>query len=160
VATSTGLYATNAFDGANTQWIHQAPDLIGNAVCDVVVTRESDGLVVVGTHGNGVYSANVTSVGQAVGINTVASRIRALAVLPNPASSATGLSVSFTSTVNGVVVIDVLNPTGQLMFSKNVSAAVGTQTIRLPVADSWTVGVYFVRLRHGNDSRVVKWMKF
>ncbi|HZG00067.1 MAG TPA: T9SS type A sorting domain-containing protein [Chitinophagales bacterium] len=160
VATSTGLYATDFFDGANTQWVHQAPDLIGNAVCDVVVTREADGLVAVGTHGNGVYSANVTSVGHAVGVSGIASRVRDLRVMPNPASAASGLTVSFISAANGPVVFDVLNPTGQVVFSKNASAIVGTQTMRLPVQSEWNAGVYFVRLRHASDSRSVKWVKF
>lgn len=61
VATSTGLYATDTLKGLNTKWIQQSPSEIGNAVCEMIVTRPSDGLVTVATHANGIFSANITS---------------------------------------------------------------------------------------------------
>ncbi len=60
--TSVGLYATSTLDGMNTEWVQEAPDVIGNAIVDMVAVRESDGLVVAATHGAGVFKANVTAV--------------------------------------------------------------------------------------------------
>lgn len=57
--TSTGLYATNAINGATTNWVQEGATSIGNTVVTRVRSRGIDGLVAVGTHGNGVYSANV-----------------------------------------------------------------------------------------------------
>ena len=59
LATSTGMYVTQALDGAQTNWTPEAEDLIGNVVVSMIATRSGDGLVVAGTHGRGVYSATV-----------------------------------------------------------------------------------------------------
>ncbi|MCZ6694047.1 MAG: hypothetical protein O6939_09090, partial [Bacteroidetes bacterium] len=53
--TSTGLYSTSTLSGASTIWTQENPTKIGSVVVDQVRTK--DGLVVVGTHGNGLYSA-------------------------------------------------------------------------------------------------------
>ena len=66
VGTSTGLYSTDVLNGASTIWTQVDPTGIGNVVVEQVRSRE-DGLVVVGTHGNGLYSANFeVSVGVSV----------------------------------------------------------------------------------------------
>ena len=56
VGTSTGLYSTRQLNGANTLWVQEGQSTIGNVVVDMIDNRPSDGLVVVATHGNGVYS--------------------------------------------------------------------------------------------------------
>ena len=42
--------------GSSTVWQQEAPSAIGNVVVDRVRVRPQDGLVLVGTHGKGVYS--------------------------------------------------------------------------------------------------------
>jgi len=59
--TSTGLYATATLNGMSTVWVQQGKSTIGNVVVEMVKSRQADGLVVAGTHGNGVYSAKYTS---------------------------------------------------------------------------------------------------
>ena len=58
VGTSTGLYSTKVIDGSNTIWTLEGNSTIGNVVVNHIVSRNNDGLVVVGTHGNGLYSAD------------------------------------------------------------------------------------------------------
>lgn len=60
VGTSTGLYSTTTLDGNSTVWTQEGASVIGNVVVTMIKTRE-DGHVAVGTHGNGMYSANYTS---------------------------------------------------------------------------------------------------
>ncbi|MEM9666805.1 MAG: PKD domain-containing protein, partial [Bacteroidota bacterium] len=67
VATSTGLYSTTTLNGANTVWAKEGAQVIGNVVVDMIASRPEDGLVVVGTHGRGVYSASITPAGQGGG---------------------------------------------------------------------------------------------
>ncbi len=55
VGTSTGLYSTTALNGSSTQWASEGSETIGNVVVDALAGRDSDGTVVVGTHGNGVF---------------------------------------------------------------------------------------------------------
>jgi len=58
VGTSTGLYSTRDLNGSSTIWVQEGSSSIGNIVVNHIVTRD-DGQIVVGTHGNGVYSAIV-----------------------------------------------------------------------------------------------------
>ena len=56
LASSTGLYSTNRLDSNATVWQPEGPNTIGNVVCDMVVSRTSDNLIAVATHGAGVFS--------------------------------------------------------------------------------------------------------
>ena len=58
--TSTGLYSTQALSGMATVWVQEGASTIGNVVVDAIDTRSSDGLVVVGTHGNGAFSGTAS----------------------------------------------------------------------------------------------------
>lgn len=58
VGTSTGLYATTSLTGGTVTWVQENSSGIGEVVVEHLVSRMSDGLVLAGTHGNGIYSAN------------------------------------------------------------------------------------------------------
>jgi len=60
-ATSTGLYSTTLLNGASTLWVQEGGSSIGNVVVDMVVARNSDGLVAAATHANGIYSATIVT---------------------------------------------------------------------------------------------------
>ena len=57
VGTSVGLFSTTDLDGASTTWSQESSELIGNVVVDHFAAKASDGTIVAGTHGNGIYSA-------------------------------------------------------------------------------------------------------
>ncbi|MBI2618866.1 MAG: T9SS type A sorting domain-containing protein [Ignavibacteriales bacterium] len=59
VATSTGLYSATSLNGSSTVWSLEGASVIGNVVVDMIDFRASDGVVVVGTHGTGIYSSNI-----------------------------------------------------------------------------------------------------
>jgi len=61
VAASTGLYATDSLMGIATRWVNIGHNMIGNVVVDMVKTRSEDGLVVVATHGNGIFTTHISS---------------------------------------------------------------------------------------------------
>lgn len=58
LGTSTGLYSTQALDGANTEWGQEASDVIGNVVTEDVAARIADGDIAAGTHGRGMLSGD------------------------------------------------------------------------------------------------------
>ncbi|HAA00289.1 MAG TPA: hypothetical protein DCD96_01450 [Flavobacteriales bacterium] len=60
VGTSVGLYSTNQLNGINTIWQQEAPGVIGNSIVNMIKARASDGKMVVATHGNGIFSAQLT----------------------------------------------------------------------------------------------------
>ncbi len=62
VATSTGMYGTDSLRGTATTWVQLGANTIGNVSCDMIETRVSDGLVVLATHANGMYSTHISSV--------------------------------------------------------------------------------------------------
>ena len=59
--TSTGLYSTSLLDGENTVWSQEGSETIGNMVIDDIEGRHFDGFIVAGSHGNGIYSATISS---------------------------------------------------------------------------------------------------
>lgn len=60
LATSTGIYYTNALNGASTVWTQEAVNSIGNVVCVHMDFRSSDNTLVVGTHGRGSFQTQIT----------------------------------------------------------------------------------------------------
>lgn len=57
VATTTGLYSTTQLNGTSTVWAQEGAGTIGNVVCDMVISRQTDGKVIVATQGSGVFSS-------------------------------------------------------------------------------------------------------
>lgn len=64
VGTSVGLFMTKDLKGDQTVWEQQAVDVVGNIVVSNIRTRPVEGLVMISTHGNGVFIG-----GYDVGIN-------------------------------------------------------------------------------------------
>ncbi len=90
VGTSTGLYSTTTLDGVNTVWSPEDEMGMGNVVVEHMVTRVSDGLVVAGTHGNGVYSANFevsAGLDNDLGINAITAPITGLQTTAEPVTT-------------------------------------------------------------------------
>ncbi len=57
VGTSVGLFTTKSLNGTSTVWEQENLNGLGSLVVEHMAVRQSDGLVVAGTHGNGVFSA-------------------------------------------------------------------------------------------------------
>ncbi len=154
--TSTGLYSTLALAGATTTWSLEAPDLVGNVVVDRLATRPSDGLIVAGTHGRGVYSLTLPIT------TAVADELpRSLPVLgqnvPNPFNPLTHISFDLPDGgQTSLVVYDVAGrqvrtlvtgtlPAGGHTFSWNGADDAGRQV---------GAGVYLYQLRSGTIDEV------
>lgn len=107
-ATSTGLYSTFHLDGADTIWRRESDDLVGTVVVDMLKVRPSDSLVVVGTHGKGVYSLEVPA---GTAAPEAASRLSMDGNTPNPFNPRTRLHFSVDR--DGPVVISVRDVAGR-----------------------------------------------
>jgi hypothetical protein len=59
--TSTGLYSTAFLDDDYTVWQQEAINSIGNMMVYMLDSRPSEGYLAAATYGNGMYSANYTS---------------------------------------------------------------------------------------------------
>jgi hypothetical protein len=59
VGTSTGLYSTTSLNGNATVWTKEGANSIGNAVVVDLKLRTADNRLLVGTHGNGMFTTDV-----------------------------------------------------------------------------------------------------
>ncbi len=132
--TSVGLFATDTLNGTETIWSPVAENTIGNAVVEMIETRPLDGLVVVATHGKGVFSTNITSVDVVAGVKEI--KMTSMAeVYPNP--------------VEDVLTVKMNQATKELSIYTFNGALVKTvksinKTTQIDVSEL-TSGVYFIR---------------
>ncbi len=154
--TSTGLYATDTLINNATVWVQQGTNNIGSAVVDMIDSRTTDGLVVVATHGSGVFSTNITSVNQITSVKNILAEQVNFSVYPNPVSDV--LNVEWDtqlSTKN--LKLSVINELGQIVISfQNVKQS--TSKISLPVGDL-PKGVYYLKIGNGKLSNAKKFIK-
>lgn len=92
LGTSIGLFSTTELNGDSTHWHMEGENSIGNVVVDMLDYRASDQWLVVGTHGNGIYAADVSIRDTATGIKDVRRMEPAFNLHPNPASEEVWLS--------------------------------------------------------------------
>ncbi len=142
-ATSTGLYATDVIDGANTTWVRQNPDGIGATVVAHVTSRPSDGRVLVGTHGLGMFNG-MPGQPVAIGDETLAAQVT-LSASPSPATSHT--TIRYTLAGPSDVTLRVYDATGRVVRTVLSGERVGGGEQMAPVSVSdLAAGVYFTRL--------------
>jgi hypothetical protein len=72
VGTSVGLYSTVTLSGGATAWVKEgAGTALEYAIVNSLAQRYSDNVLVIGTHGNGMWFANIGSPGIVTGFNPV-----------------------------------------------------------------------------------------
>ena len=79
------IYGTNKIQGQETNWTQMGANTIGNVVCEQVKTRAADSLVVLATHGNGIYTTKIQSVEDVIEVTEFEIQNN-LNVYPNPAN--------------------------------------------------------------------------
>jgi photosystem II stability/assembly factor-like uncharacterized protein len=159
VATSTGLYATDSLNGLNTVWVQQGASTIGNAVCNVVETRPSDGLIVVATHGDGMFTGTITNISQITTVKNIDAVASDIKVFPNPATGGHATLEFELKTKQKVLVTlhDELGRSIRIIHSGDLPA--GTQRIGI---DQGTMpkGIYYCTIWAGGtrQSRQLIWI--
>jgi hypothetical protein len=132
LGTSTGLYATDTLKNTATTWVRQGVGNVGSSIVDMIDTRVSDGLVVVGTHGNGMYSTHLTSIQNITGIKSNFYSAADFKIFPNPASSvltiqlpdefpAVNLQATILNDLGQTVRMVFLTPNSNTSYSTNVN---------------------------------------
>lgn len=154
IGTSTGLYSTALLDGDNTVWEQESPDLIGNVPINMLASRGSDGLVAVGTHGSGVFTAHMPAA--PIGISE-ASALSTSHAWPNPATDL--VNITYYLPDAGEVDAMVFDLNGRAVFRKRLGTRpVGNSLFTWDVRDGAGAraapGMYFVRLSSGDVSRL------
>ena len=155
VATSTGLYSTDALNGLSTVWVQEGPNTIGNVVVDMVISRAYDGNIVVGTHGNGVYSNKVFTPSAIVSVAPDALQVNAY---PNPFNS--NIIIALKGGTTGAIEADVYDLNGRLLrklTEQNTTQLIwdGKDYTNTPCA----TGTYFIKVTIGGKSAFSKVVK-
>ena len=144
VGTSVGLFGTANLDDHNTVWKLIADQEIGAVVCEFLEYRSNDGLLVVATHGNGIYQTNIASIDDVLANNDISKGVFDLNVFPNPVKDKITLTFIMNKITNGSVVIydELGRKVGDTYQQKLYS---GINTIPLNSTNLKT-GIYFVSL--------------
>jgi hypothetical protein len=150
-----GLFSTTKLDSMNTVWVQEGAETIGSVVVDMIDVRQSDGFVVVGTHGNGVYSASVTEIPSAVRSAESVPRSFALQnAYPNPFNATT--RIRFSIPEDGPVRLAVFDVRGaEIATLVNGHLPAGDMEVRWD-AVRHPSGMYFVRLSAGGRQQTRK----
>jgi hypothetical protein len=158
VGTSTGLYSTTMLNGTSTVWVQEAATTIGNVVTDMIDVRESDGLVVAGTHGKGVYSTTISTA-----VEEPVSQLPADFALeqnyPNPFNPVTFIRFALPSPQH--VVLKIYDARGREVAKLvNERRDAGRHEVQFD-AGSLPSGVYICRIQAGSfsDSKKMNFVK-
>ncbi len=150
VGTSVGLYGTANLDGTNTIWKQVAPQIIGSVVVEFLTYRPNDGLLIVGTHGNGIYQTNISSVGDVLALDDKQNNLNEITLYPNPTTGK--LTLSFTTQKSTNATWTLYNELGKKIKIDKQKLIVGNNQINLDLK-KLKKGVYFVSLEI--DGRLV-----
>ncbi len=154
-ATSTGLYATDNLNDS-TVWVQQGINTIGNAVCDMIETRISDGLVVIATHANGIYSTTITSVNDIVTVNDIVAAKTDLQLFnyPNPVSQSS--TIEFLLNKKSSVNLQIWDECGRLIETLvNETMREGKHTVNFD-KKNLKAGIYYYCLTAENKRKTNK----
>tara|TARA_B100000795_G_scaffold229428_1_gene186518 strand:+ start:6 stop:1019 length:1014 start_codon:yes stop_codon:yes gene_type:complete len=145
VGTSVGLFGTSNLDGQNTIWKQVAVREIGAVVIETLTYRAIDGLLVVGTHGNGIFQTNLTSANDLLsGVNSLLVNNLDVNIYPNPVQNT--VNIEFTLKTKNQVSILIYDELGKLVKRINKGQyKIGDNKIQLEIGNLKT-GVYFVTL--------------
>ena len=154
IGTSVGLFSTRELDGDSTEWKLEGANTIGNVVVDMLDYREEDQWLVVGTHGNGIYTSNISfaennDTVQGVGEFSKAGRVE-LSLFPNPTKDL--IAINLDLPIDGkVTVLDQLGrPLDRLTLTSG-KAEYNTSHLG--------AGQYFIKVETEVDVAVSSFMK-
>ena len=143
VGTSVGLFGTANLDGTNTIWKQISPQVIGSVVVEFLTYRHSDGLLIVGTHGNGIYQTNISSVGDVLAINENETNLFSLNIYPNPSSNKVNIEFSFNKASN--LKWTLYSETGKRVDMGSKKVYVGRNTIDIDLRN-FKNAIYFISI--------------
>ena len=158
LGTSTGAYSTTLLAGNGTVWEQEGADEIGNVVVSMIDYRRTDGTIAVATHGNGLYTSQISNVRQAEEVD-FGSELFVRNPYPNPFDEE--VTMAFTAPETTTVLVRVYNTVGELVkvisrgtafIGENEVIWDGKNVMGQPVPD----GVYTIRITDANGKNVAK----
>ena len=157
VGTTVGLFGTSNLDGENTVWEQIGSSILGSTIIEYITYRQSDGLLVVGTFGNGVYQTHLSSIGDVLAVDNVNKDNFDLTVFPNPLIDKLSLALNMDKIADAKVVIH--DELGRKVGKEyNQKLHFGENIIEINISD-YISGIYFVALTIDNETVVKEIIK-
>ncbi len=144
VGTARGLYSTS--DPTSVDWTREAPTQIGYAVVSAMAYRPADNQLLIGTHGNGMFMATITS---SLGVNDN-ELTDAMKVFPNPTSKL--LNIELAASLGKDISFNIYNVTGQLILNGRLK----NNQINVSHLQS---GLYFIEIASDGKKGVKRFIK-
>ncbi len=144
VGTERGLYSTT--DPTSVDWTREAPALIGFAVVRSMAYRPADNKLLIGTHGNGMFMATITST-LSVNEFDISDSIK---IFPNPVKN--NLNVKLASNLGNEPLYIVHNVLGQTISKGKLINS------NLDVSHLQT-GMYFLQINVDGKKGVKQFIK-
>ncbi len=155
VGTSTGLYTTLTLDGTNTQWTQQGITTIGNLAIEAMDYRESDGQLILGTHGGGAFASTLTVSAEE---NPSEFQYTLEQNYPNPVR--TGTTIYFTLAKQANTRLTLLDINGKILSTlveSSLPAGLHQASIPEALISPLASGSYYYQLTAG-DQRTTRMM--
>jgi hypothetical protein len=135
VGTSVGLFSTTAVNGNSTAWVREGSGMMKFAVVRSLAYRWNDNTLVVGTHGNGMFYAQIgNAVNITTGVNEPVRNNRDFItkVWPIPAGNTLSYQIGGMSGINKIR-LDITDASGRLVMRREEGYTNNTLDIsRLP----------------------------
>ncbi len=146
VGTGRGLYSNQ--DPLVSDWSPEGVDQIGIPVISDLEYRPSDGMMLIGTHGNGMYETENTVLSTEDVNNTVSTNN--LLIYPNPAEDQLNFNLNSSGArFNSFEIIDAVGRVINQATFENTSE----KSVDLT---NYTSGVYFLRVTTQNNQSIVR----
>jgi photosystem II stability/assembly factor-like uncharacterized protein len=149
LGTSVGLFATASLADDSVIWKQLGANSIGNVVVEMVVSREKDGLILVATHGTGIFSTHINSVDEVLSMFEPRNNIKtSISLYPNPASDYVFIRFNLDKTQLAQIIVydqlgrDVLHPWNGSLPQGNNELKINTSTLKK--------GTYYIGIK-GNS---------
>jgi hypothetical protein len=156
VGTTVGLFATSNIDGVNTIWEQIGVNALGSTIIEYINYRSSDGLLVVGTFGNGVYQTNLTNTVDILDFEKVKTSSIDYTIFPNPIIDRSFLSINLERNYDAKIII--FDEIGRKVIEENRKLNIGKNNIELDLTN-FKGGIYFVSLTINNKTTVKQIIK-
>jgi hypothetical protein len=142
VGTARGLYSSS--DPVNIDWVREAPNEIGFAVVSDLKYRPSDNKLLIGTHGNGMYEATISST---LGVDDFENISGLMKLYPNPVQN--DLNVRLPQTNGAEISYLIYNLSGQIISMGKL----GTESVNV---SQLTSGMYILQLKTSDGRKGAK----
>jgi hypothetical protein len=145
VGTTVGLFGTANLDGQNTVWEQIGHNAFGSTIVEFLTYRPSDGLLVVGTFGNGVYQTNLNNISDVLGVENQVQLVDFdWRIFPNPTNDKE--TNTYKLNIASEVKINVIDELGKKIKSTDFYNGIqGVNSVQLDLTNLKS-GIYFVNV--------------